>query len=107
MGINQTIAGSRKYLSSMISMIPVCLVFASNFHQITSQYAKCECMNPWDGLKMYQHIGDPDNTCPVGYCYVSCDCACKDCKKETGTTRCTSKVACDKRMSCDKKCSRG
>merc|ERR1712142_455182 len=73
---------------------------------------ECECINPWKKKTYYNHIGDPDNTCP-DYCYVDCSCNkhCPDKKHKKHKDRCYSKTACPPTVvdpgECVKKCSKG
>jgi len=55
----------------------------------------CKCINPWAGQTLYQHIGDPKNTCKRKYCYVSCASDCSDKKTGKRGRWCSSKKACN------------
>ena len=54
----------------------------------------CSCINPWEGQKFNQHIGDPQNTCPT-FCYVGCTSVCNDKKAIKGAGKCYSEAACN------------
>merc|ERR1712142_121361 len=80
-----------KQVSIMMAKIFACLLLAISFQHIVAD--SCKCMNPWEGQRMNQHIGDPKNICPK-YCYVSCDSDCSDKKAAINKGRCWSKMAC-------------
>jgi len=60
----------------------------------TQPQGLCSCINPWEGQKFSQHIGEPKNTCP-NFCYVSCNSNCIDKKPAKGKGRCYSELACN------------
>merc|ERR1711862_990422 len=54
----------------------------------------CQCFNPWSGIPIHEHKGEPRNTCPQ-FCYVRCGSGCRDMRPGKGKGRCVSKKTCD------------
>merc|ERR1712142_646326 len=81
-----------KQVSIMMAKIFACLLLAISFQDLVAD--SCKCINPWEGQRKNQHIGDHRNICPK-YCYVSCDSDCSDKKTAIYKGRCWSKKACE------------
>merc|ERR1712058_224898 len=95
----ETSIQTSKIKPQMMIKIFTCLLLAASLQQIAAQEGSglppgiCECINPWEAQEMYEHMGDPEKTCP-NFCYVDCNSDCYDRAMAKGKGRCWSKVAC-------------